>query len=97
MHIDTSSLVAALKEAPETKGTSCREVSDYVMEHIFTPLRRDEPVLFAGLDFDAFTDEDIEALGRWIRERDHISRRLDDLMMIFRQAKPISRTGRAFC
>ena len=97
MHIDASGLVAALKKAPEERLTQDRDVSEYVMEHIFLPLRRGEPVVFADLDFEAFTDEDIWGLRAWIEQREHISHRLYDLAKIFRSAKPVSRMGRAFC
>ena len=97
MHIDASGLVAALKKAPEERLTQDRDVSEYVMEHIFLPLRQGEPVVFADLDFEAFTDEDIWGLRAWIEQREHISHRLYDLAKIFRSAKPVSRMGRAFC
>lgn len=97
MHIDAHGLVAALKEAPEAQRISCQEVSGYVMEHIFMPLRRGEPVRFADLDFEAFTDEDIWVLRGWIEQRERIVYRLSDLEKIFRAAKPVCRTGRAFC
>ena len=97
MHIDASGLVAALKKAPEERLTQDRDVSEYVMEHIFLPLRRGEPVVFADLDFEAFTDEDIWGLRGWIEHRERIAYRLSDLAKIFCGAKPVSRTGRAFC
>lgn len=97
MHIDASGLVAALKEAPEERMSPCQAVTEYVMEHIFVPLRRNEPVFFADLDFEAFTDEDIWSLRGWIEQRELISRSLYDLSRLFRNAKPVSRTGRAFC
>ena len=97
MHIDASGLVAALKEAPEERMSPCQAVTEYVMEHIFAPLRRNEPVFFADLDFEAFTDEDIWSLRGWIEHRERIAYRLSDLAKIFCGAKPVSRTGRAFC
>ena len=97
MHIDASGLVAALKEAPEERMSPCQAVTEYVMEHIFAPLRRNEPVFFAHLDFEAFTDEDIWSLREWIEQRECLSRRLYELSGFFRNANPVSRPGRAFC
>ena len=97
MHVDASGLVAALKEAPEERTPPRRAVSEYVMEHIFLPLCQGEPVVFAGLDFEAFTDEDIWNLRAWIEERERITYRLSDLAKFFCGAKPVCRTGRAFC
>lgn len=97
MHIDASGLVAALKEAPEERMPPHRAVPEYVMEHIFAPLRRNEPVLFTDLDFEAFTDEDVWSLRGWIEQREKIAYRLSDLAKILRSANPVSRTGRAFC
>ena len=97
MHIDASGLVAALKEAPEERTPPRQMVSEYVLEHIFSPLRRNEPVLFTDLDFEAFTDEDIWSLRGWIEQREKIVNRLSDLASIFRIAKTVSRTDRAFC
>lgn len=97
MHLDASGLVAALKQAPENRLVSDQEVSDYMIEHIFIPLRQGNSVVFADLDFEAFTDEDIWNLREWIEQREHISRRLRELAGIFYRAKPVSRLGRAFC
>ena len=62
MHIDTGYLVAALRQAPEEQTFFPREVSEYVVEHIFMPLRRDEAICFTDLDFDAFDESDIRNL-----------------------------------
>ena len=97
MHISASNLIGALKEAPENQLMPRREVSEYVLEHIFMPLRRGDPIIYANLDFEAFSGEDLNDLRDWIEMRDHISRRLEDLTAIFRAAKPVSRPGRAFC
>lgn len=97
MHIEASGLVAALKKAPENRLISDQEVPEYVVEHIFMPLRQGESVVYAKLDFEAFTDEDIWSLRGWIEQRELISRSLYDLSGLFRNAKPVSRTGRAFC
>lgn len=97
MYIDASGLVAALKKAPEEHLIPERDVSEYVMKHIFLPLRQGEPVVFADLDFEAFTDADIWGLRGWIEQRERITYRLSDLANIFCGAKPVSRTGRAFC
>ena len=83
MHIDAHGLVAALKEAPEAQRISCQEVSGYVMEHIFMPLRRGEPVRFADLDFEAFTDEDRTGFPYAQRSRNSIPKsnhRLTDIV-----------------
>ena len=97
MHIDASGLVAALKEAPEERTPPRRAVPEYVMEQIFAPLRRNEPVLFTDLDFEAFTDEDVWSLRGWIEQREKIAYRLSDLAKIFRSANPVRRTDRGFC
>lgn len=97
MRIESSGLIAALNEAPEELTLSPYEVSEYVMEHIFKPLRLGESLGFADLDFEAFTDEDIRELETWIDRRERMTCRLADLGRIFCEAKPVSSTGRAFC
>lgn len=97
MRIEPGGLAAALKEAQEEPTLSPYEVSEYVMEHIFKPLRQDKPLLFADLDFDAFTDEDIRELEIWMERQTHMERILADLSNIFCTAEPVSRPGRAFC
>lgn len=97
MRVESGGLVAALREAPEEQTLSPYEVSEYVMEHIFKPLRQDKTLSFADLDFKAFTDEDIRELETWIERREHMTDRLANLGNIFCGAEPVSRPGRAFC
>ena len=97
MHIEPSGLIAALKEAPEGQSSPPGEVCDYVLEHIYRPLLQDELVFFADLDFEAFTIEDIDDLNQWLEQRERTTSCLCKLGMVFCNAAPVSRTGRAFC
>ena len=97
MHIDTGCLVAALRQAPEEQTFFPCEVSEYVVEHIFMPLRRDETICFTDLDFDAFDESDIQGLVDWIEQRGRMARRLTGLSRVFCEAEPVSAPLRAFC
>ena len=97
MHIEPSELIAALKEAPEGRSSPPCEVHDYVLEHIYRPLLRNETVFFADLDFEAFTIEDIDDLDQWLRRRESAVRCLYELEGRFCSAAPVSRPGHAFC
>ena len=97
MHIEASGLVAALKEAPEAQVLPRQMVSDYMVEHIYIPLRRGMPLLFEELDFDAFDEDDVRALENWLSQLDELTHKLDTLAEIFHAAGPVSRPGRAFC
>ena len=97
MHIEASGLVAALKEAPEAQVLPHHMLSDYMVEHIYIPLRRGMPLLFEELDFDAFDEDDVRALENWLSQLDELTYNLDSLVKIFHAADPVSRPGRAFC
>ena len=96
MHIDPSGLAAALAETPE-EYILPYEGNSYVMEHLYMPLRQDLPLCFAYLDFDAFSDDDIQELDHWIEEKQNVENRLISLGHIFCAAQPVSRSNRVFC
>ena len=97
MRIESCSLAAALKEALEEKTLLPCEVPEYVIEHIFKPLRQDRPLFFRDLDFEAFTADDIRALEIWLEQQEAKSSRLAALGNVFCCAQPASRPGRMFC
>lgn len=96
MHIDPSGLAAALAETPE-EHVLPYEGNSYVMEHLYMPLQQDLPLCFAYLDFDAFSDDDIQELDHWIDEKRNVKNRLISLGHIFCAAQPVSRSNRVFC
>ena len=55
MKLDLSMLVQELAVLPHTP-VEHNEVSAYVLTHIFAPLREKHKVMFADLDFSAFTE-----------------------------------------
>ena len=58
MKIDFSMLVKNLNALPHTPTPEPENVPPYVLTHILAPLRKDDCIHFADLDFEAFTEED---------------------------------------
>ncbi len=61
MEVQIKRLTEELREAEEDTFEA-GAVSDYVMEHIFEPLLRDEQLFFKDMDFSRFSQEDIRDL-----------------------------------
>ena len=75
MKIDLSKLVQELAVLPHTP-VEHNEVSAYVLTHIFAPLREKHKVMFADLDFSAFTEEDLDALRGMLSDEEERLNRL---------------------
>ncbi len=97
MKIDLRGLAEALACVGKEQTFDFPVVSDYVLKHIYEPLSKDEPVLFADLDFEAFNEEDLRFLADWIDEQEHAFNQLCRLSEHFSSAAPVSAAVRAFC
>ena len=64
MKIDLSMLVKELTALPHTPSPKPKNVPPYVLTHILAPLKNDDCIRFADLNFEAFTEEDIDSLYR---------------------------------
>ena len=64
MKIDLSKLMRALEALPHTPPPKPDNIPLYVLTHILAPLKNDDCIHFADLDFEAFTEEDIDSLYR---------------------------------
>ena len=97
MRVQLSTLARKLQQAK--KGGESREwdVPEYVMEHVFLPLLREEDVALAELDYDRFGHDDLNMLEREICESAREIARLSEFNEAFCKAPPISATARAFC
>ena len=85
--------LTALPHAPVEHN----EVSAYVLTHIFAPLREKHKVMFADLDFGAFTEEDLDALRDMLSSEEERLDRLLRLQDILCAAKPKAAAARCFC
>ncbi len=72
-------------------------VSPYVLTNILAPLKNDDCIHFADLDFEAFTVEDIDSLYGALSEAEDWEHRLNRLRSIFDHSKPKSTAQRKFC
>ena len=96
MEVEINRLTEKLREAEEDPFEA-GAVSDYVLEHFFEPLRREERLFFKDLDFSLFSQEDIGDLYNYIDRRDAYHSSLCHLNAIFCTAAPASVKARAFC
>lgn len=96
MEVEIKTLMEELREAEEDTFEA-GAVSEYVREHIFEPLRREERLFFKDLDFSRFSQDDIGDLYNYIDRRDAYHNSLCNLNAIFCKATPVSVKARAFC
>ena len=96
MKLDFSMLVQELALLPHTP-VEHKGVSAYVLTHIFAPLREKHKVMFADLDFSAFTEEDLDALRSMLSGEEERLNRLLRLQDILCAAKPKAAAARRFC
>ena len=61
------------------------------------PLRKDDCIRFADLDFEAFTEEDIDSLYSALSDAEDREHRLNRLRSIFDHSKPKAAAQRKFC
>ena len=97
MKIDLSILIKGLTALPHTPPPDLKNVPTYVLTHILESLKTDMAVSFIGLDFDAFTEEDLDNLcDAWseIEAREH---QLDCLRITFCNSKSMAASQRKFC
>lgn len=97
MSVQLSTLARELKKAKEDGESREWDVPEYVMEHIFRPLLREEDVALAELDYNRFDHDDLDMLEREIWRSSREIERLGEFNEAFCKAAPISVTARAFC
>ena len=97
MKIDLSMLVKGLEALPHTPAPEPENIPPYVLTHILAPLKNDDCIRFADLDFEAFTEEDLENLYRALAETEDKEQRLNHLCSTFCNSEPKAATQRTFC
>ena len=97
MKIDLSKLLKGLEALPHTPTPEPENVPPYVLTHILEPLKTDKAVSFMELDFEAFTEEDLENLCSVLSEADACQCQLIDLCSIFEASEAKAAVQRKFC
>ena len=97
MKIDLSKLLKGLEALPYMPVPEPENISPYVLTNILAPLRKDDCIRFADLDFEAFTEEDIDSLYGALSEAEDREHRLNRLRSIFDHSKPNAAAQRKFC
>ena len=97
MKIDLSMLVKNLNALPHTPVPEPKNISPYVLTNILAPLRKDDCIRFADLDFEAFTEEDIDSLYGALSEAEDREHRLNHLRSTFDHSNPKAAAQRKFC
>lgn len=97
MKIDFSMLVKNLNALPHMPVPEPENVPPYVLTHILAPLKNDDCICFADLDFEAFTEEDLENLYRALAETEDKEQRLNHLCSTFDHSNPKAAAQRKFC
>ena len=97
MKIDLSKLLKGLEALPHTPTPEPENVPPYVLTNILAPLKNDDYIHFADLDFEAFTEEDIDSLYSALSDAEDREHRLNRLRSIFDHSKPNAAAQRKFC
>lgn len=97
MELDLKMLTQKLLGAQATPPADLPVVSDYVMCHIYEPLRRGDRVPFTTLDFGAFDEDDLHALRAYMECYESQTCRLVYLSKIFCELPPCATSARSFC
>lgn len=97
MKIDLSKLLKGLETLPHTPTPEPEDVPSYVLTNILAPLKNDDCIHFADLDFEAFTEEDIDSLYSALSDAEDREHRLNRLRSIFDHSKPKAAAQRKFC
>ena len=97
MKIDLSKLLKGLKSLPHTPVPEPENVPPYVLTHILEPLKTDNYVSFADLDFGAFTEEDLDDLRDALSVVEDRQYQLNRLCGTFCNSEPKAAAQRKFC
>ena len=97
MKIDLSKLLKGLEALPHTPALEPENVPPYVLTNILAPLKNDDCIHFADLDFEAFTEEDIDSLYGALSDAEDREHRLNRLRRIFDHSTPKADAQRKFC
>ena len=97
MKIDLPKLLKGLEALPHTPAPEPENVPPYVLTHILKPLKTDDFVSFADLDFGAFTEEDLDDLRDALSVVEDRQYRLNRLCGAFCHSEPKAASQRKFC
>ena len=97
MKIDLSKLLKGLEALPHMPVPEPENISPYVLTHILEPLKTDNYVCFADLDFGAFTEEDLDNLRDMLSASESRQYRLNRLCSAFCHSEPKAASQRKFC
>ena len=97
MKIDLSKLLKGPEALPHMPVPEPENISPYVLTNILAPLRKDDCIRFVGLDFEAFTEEDIDSLYSALSDAEDREHRLNRLRSTFDHSKPKAAAQRKFC
>ena len=97
MKIDFSMLVKNLNALPHMPVPEPENIPPYVLTHILAPLKNDDCIHFADLDFEAFTEEDLDNLRDMLSTSENRQYRLNCLCGTFCDSAPKAASQRKFC
>ena len=97
MKIDLSKLLKGLEALPHMPVHEPENVPPYVLTHILEPLKTNHAVSFMELDFESFTEEDIDSLYGALSDAEDREHRLNHLRSTFDHSKPKAAAQRKFC
>ena len=97
MEIDLKLLTSLLAQAAEGSALPPADCCQYLLDHVYLPLLRGEPVEFGSLDYDAFEFKDIRALSDYNESAYRMGRAMERVTDKLTDARPTARPVRQFC
>ena len=96
MEIDPAALARSLYEEPAMEQAS-PEISPYLPEHVLAPYLRGEEIEIKGIDYGAFTPQEMSAFLQYVNELARENEMVHGLWKFFRTLKPLALRKPAFC
>lgn len=97
MELDLKHFAESIWQTEVKSDIDLPVVSDYVMQHIYEPLRRGETVRFEDLNFDAFGEDDLQELNELMEAYSHLEHTLVQISKKFCETESCTVPHRAFC
>lgn len=97
MGIDIAIMVQKLTEAVDEPSFVPTALNEYVLRHIWEPLCQGKEILFSELDFDQFSESDLDDAEERSCQCARMNDRMGALNRHFCMAKPVGIGHRSFC
>lgn len=97
MKLNLQLLSASLSRAAPEETVPPAGCNRYLVEKVFRPVSRGEPVLLKDIDYSQFDQEDIDSLENYNCTIDQAARTLANMIGAIAETEPAARHTRRYC